>query len=98
MDISVELEGSFTLQDEPILALCQKLATLTDVDGSLNLITGEYPNVDTSFLDVSDSWSYIDLKLVFDSRAANKLKINFNLFLNEANFFITVTSGLVSPY
>jgi hypothetical protein len=70
----------------------------TNVGGSLDLITCQYPYLNTSAFSESNSISDLVLKFIFDGSRANQFHINFNLFINGSNLFFSVADrkfGLV---
>ena len=48
---------------------------MPNIHGSLNLVSCEHPNADSSLPDVVDSFADLFLQLVLDGRGANEIKL-----------------------
>ena len=68
----------------------EKSGTDSDIDGSLNLVTGQNPNLNSSIFHIPDGISNLILKSILNSRRSNKLKIYFNLLINRSNFSFSI--------
>lgn len=68
----------------------EKLARVADIDGGLDFVTGEDPELDACLLDVVDSPANINLQFVFDGRRADQFKIDFKLLCDsvDCSFFV----------
>lgn len=75
LDLFVDVIGTFSIDDEYLHVVVQELAAETDVDGGLNFVTGQHPELYSCLPDEADRICNFYLKLVFDGRATNQEEV-----------------------
>ena len=70
-DLFVNFNGACTIDDWLQEAVVEESTRVANVDGSLNLVTSEYPELDTSLSDHFNSFGDTILKLVFKCGRSN---------------------------
>ena len=90
VDFDFDLLGSGLLQDKHIHLIMQQLAREANVDGCLNFVTSENPDLNTCLLDIVDCPTHLILELVFNSRRANQIKVDLDQLSNLIDLFVFV--------
>ena len=67
------------INDEQLHFFVEQAAAVPDVDGRLDLVAREDPELNAGALDVEDSAAYVDLELVLDRCRANQIELDFEL-------------------
>ena len=68
----------------------EKSSWVTDVNGSLNFVTCQHPNSNSSIFHKSNCVSNFILELILDSCGTNQFKALLNFFINFSNLVLSV--------
>jgi len=89
-DLFLDLLCSLSVNDENFHFFVEKLAAESNVDGCLDLISSENPQLDTSLFNISDGWTNILLQFVLNSSAPNEAEVLLKLFGHQIDSFFSV--------
>lgn len=83
----------FGLENDEIHVVFQQVARETDVDGCLNLVASEHPQLDTSLRKKLDGIRHTVLQPVLNGCTAQKSELTLNLVRDRIELVFTVLDG-----
>ena len=90
LQLAVNTFCLFSIDDKDLHFTVKQLATKTNVDGCLDLVSCEYPELDLGILHMLNNFFYFFLELVFDSSRPNKREVSFDGFGDLIHLCLTV--------